>query len=62
MILVPLFDLKFLFELEAGDAGTSNRRHGGGGDGSKKAGFTPENRLFCHVLLLDLGTTGVSAL
>jgi hypothetical protein len=27
MILVPLFDLKFLFELAAGDVGTSNRRH-----------------------------------
>src|SRR5437763_5114857 len=27
MILVPLFDLKFLTELAAGGAGTSNRRH-----------------------------------
>jgi hypothetical protein len=27
MILVPLFDLKFLDEIAAGDAGTSNRRH-----------------------------------
>jgi hypothetical protein len=27
MILVPLFDLKFLNEIAAGDAGTSNRRH-----------------------------------
>jgi hypothetical protein len=27
MILVPLIDLKFLNELAAGDAGTSNRRH-----------------------------------
>lgn len=27
MILVPLFDLKFLFEFAAGDVGTSNRRH-----------------------------------
>src|SRR5258708_12696457 len=27
MILVPLFDLKFLNELAAGGAGTSNRRH-----------------------------------
>jgi hypothetical protein len=27
MMLVPLFDLKFLFEFAAGDAGTSNRRH-----------------------------------
>jgi hypothetical protein len=27
MILVPLFDLKFLFELVAGGVGTSNRRH-----------------------------------
>src|SRR6202011_5917033 len=26
-ILVPLVDLKFLNELAAGDAGTSNRRH-----------------------------------
>ncbi|MFL6970320.1 MAG: hypothetical protein ACJ8F2_00255, partial [Xanthobacteraceae bacterium] len=27
MVLVPLFDLKFLHELAAGTAGTSNRRH-----------------------------------
>jgi hypothetical protein len=27
MIPVPLIDLKFLNELAAGDAGTSNRRH-----------------------------------
>ena len=27
MMLVPLFDLKFLFEFAAGDVGTSNRRH-----------------------------------
>ena len=27
MILVPLFDLKFLTEFAAGDVGTSNRRH-----------------------------------
>jgi hypothetical protein len=27
MILVPLFDLKFLNELAAGAVGTSNRRH-----------------------------------
>jgi hypothetical protein len=27
IILVPLFDLKFLNELAAGDPGTSNRRH-----------------------------------
>jgi hypothetical protein len=27
MILVPLFDLTFLNERAAGDAGTSNRRH-----------------------------------
>jgi len=27
MILVPLFDLKFLTEFAAGGAGTSNRRH-----------------------------------
>jgi hypothetical protein len=27
LILVPLFDFKFLDELAAGDAGTSNRRH-----------------------------------
>src|SRR5262249_30368128 len=27
MILVPLFDLKFLDEIAAGGAGTSNRRH-----------------------------------
>src|SRR5215831_12055998 len=27
MILVPLFDLKFLCELAAGGVGTSNRRH-----------------------------------
>jgi hypothetical protein len=27
MILVPLFDLKFLYELAAGAVGTSNRRH-----------------------------------
>jgi hypothetical protein len=27
MIAVPLFDLKFLNEFAAGDAGTSNRRH-----------------------------------
>src|SRR5437763_16103003 len=27
MILVPLFDLKFLNELAAGGVGTSNRRH-----------------------------------
>src|SRR3954469_11019686 len=27
MILVPLFDLKFLDEFAAGGAGTSNRRH-----------------------------------
>jgi hypothetical protein len=27
MILVPLFDLKFLIEFAAGGAGTSNRRH-----------------------------------
>jgi len=27
MTLVPLFDLKFLTELAAGGAGTSNRRH-----------------------------------
>jgi len=27
MIPVPLFDLKFLNELAASDAGTSNRRH-----------------------------------
>jgi hypothetical protein len=27
MILVPLFDLKFLIEIAAGGAGTSNRRH-----------------------------------
>jgi hypothetical protein len=33
MILVPLFDLKFLFELAAGDAGTSNRRHKAARDG-----------------------------
>jgi hypothetical protein len=26
MMLVPLFDLKFLFEFAAGDVGTSNRR------------------------------------
>jgi hypothetical protein len=26
-MLVPLFDLKFLLEFAAGDAGTSNRRH-----------------------------------
>ena len=25
--LVPLFDLKFLFDCAAGDVGTSNRRH-----------------------------------
>jgi hypothetical protein len=29
LILVPLIDLKFLNELAAGDAGTSNRRHQG---------------------------------
>jgi len=27
MNLVPLFELEFLFELAAGGAGTSNRRH-----------------------------------
>jgi hypothetical protein len=27
MIRVPLFDLKFLDEIAAGGAGTSNRRH-----------------------------------
>jgi len=27
MLLVPLFDLKFLVELAASGAGTSNRRH-----------------------------------
>jgi hypothetical protein len=27
MILVPLFDLKFLTEFAAGGVGTSNRRH-----------------------------------
>jgi hypothetical protein len=27
MILVPLFDLKFMNEFAAGGAGTSNRRH-----------------------------------
>jgi len=27
MVLVPLFDLKFLNELAAGGVGTSNRRH-----------------------------------
>jgi hypothetical protein len=27
MILVPLLDLKFLDNIAAGDAGTSNRRH-----------------------------------
>jgi hypothetical protein len=27
MMLVPLFDLKFLFEFAAGHVGTSNRRH-----------------------------------
>jgi hypothetical protein len=27
MILVPLFDLKFLTELAAGGVGTANRRH-----------------------------------
>jgi hypothetical protein len=27
MILVPLYDLKFLTELAAGGVGTSNRRH-----------------------------------
>jgi len=27
MILVPLFDLKFLNKLAAGGVGTSNRRH-----------------------------------
>jgi hypothetical protein len=27
MIPVPLFDLKFLIEIAAGGAGTSNRRH-----------------------------------
>jgi hypothetical protein len=27
MMLVPLSDLKFLFECAAGDVGTSNRRH-----------------------------------
>jgi len=27
MILVPLFDLKFLNEIAASGAGTSNRRH-----------------------------------
>jgi hypothetical protein len=27
MILVPLFDLKFLIAFAASDAGTSNRRH-----------------------------------
>src|SRR5205085_6748533 len=32
MILVPLFDLKFLNELAAGGAGTSNRRHWRGFD------------------------------
>jgi hypothetical protein len=30
LILVPLIDLKFLIELAAGDAGTSNRRHSTG--------------------------------
>jgi hypothetical protein len=30
MILVPLFDLRFLIEFAAGVAGTSNRRHYGG--------------------------------
>jgi hypothetical protein len=30
LILVPLLDLKFLNELAAGDAGTSNRRHQAG--------------------------------
>src|SRR5689334_18523854 len=28
MVLVPLFDLKFLLKLAAGAVGTSNRRHG----------------------------------
>jgi hypothetical protein len=32
MILVPLFDLKFLFEFAAGGVGTSNRRHYGSRD------------------------------
>jgi hypothetical protein len=27
LILVPLIDLKFLMEVAAGNAGTSNRRH-----------------------------------
>jgi hypothetical protein len=27
MFLVPLFDLKFLYEFAAGGVGTSNRRH-----------------------------------
>ena len=27
LILVPLFDLKFLIEIAAREAGTSNRRH-----------------------------------
>src|SRR5262249_46214681 len=33
MILVPLFDLKFLNELAAGGGGNSNMRHEGGGRG-----------------------------
>src|SRR6266436_2117060 len=37
MILVPLFDLKFLNELAAGVVGTSNRRHWLGRSTSPKA-------------------------
>src|SRR4030095_16864823 len=32
MIIVPLFDLKFLTEFAAGVVGTSNRRHYGGSE------------------------------
>src|SRR5260221_14719771 len=35
LILVPLIDLKFLKELVASDAGTSNRRHQCAGDGGE---------------------------
>ena len=39
MILVPLFDLKFLNELAAGGVGTSNRRHSSAGPGMRFSGM-----------------------
>src|SRR5262249_61940693 len=52
LILVPLIDLKFLDEIAAGGAGTSNRRHF---KDSSKSSSTPAPRTASSAVMVSLG-------